>query len=119
MEVAAEFQQISISFHQNRFVSPLVEVTNPLMPSVVCPGISNIKMSHELGEVSFRGLYERESWVNYDEVLDQVGGLRSRYSQFIEESREGTTRHGRNLRAGDLRSGGISPKAQRENKRED
>ena len=32
---------------------------------------------------------ERESWVNYDEVLGQVGGSRSRYSQFIEEGIEG------------------------------
>ena len=31
---------------------------------------------------------ERESWVNYDEVLDQVGGSRSRYSQFIDEGIE-------------------------------
>jgi len=32
---------------------------------------------------------ERESWVNYDEVLGQVGGSRSRYRQFIEEGVEG------------------------------
>ena len=32
---------------------------------------------------------ERESWVNYDEVLGQVGGSRSRYRQFIEEGIEG------------------------------
>jgi putative transposase len=31
---------------------------------------------------------ERESWVNYDEVLGQVGGSRSRYRQFIEEGIE-------------------------------
>ena len=31
---------------------------------------------------------ERESWVNYDEVLGQVGGSRSRYRQFIEEGLE-------------------------------
>jgi hypothetical protein len=31
---------------------------------------------------------ERESWVNYDEVLGQVGGSRNRYRQFIEEGIE-------------------------------
>ena len=31
---------------------------------------------------------ERESWVNYDEVLGQVGGSRNRYRQFIEEGLE-------------------------------
>jgi REP-associated tyrosine transposase len=31
---------------------------------------------------------ERESWVNYDEVLGQVGGSRSRYRQFIDEGIE-------------------------------
>ena len=31
----------------------------------------------------------RESWVNYDEVLGQVGGSRSRYRHFIEEGIEG------------------------------
>jgi REP-associated tyrosine transposase len=32
---------------------------------------------------------ERESWVNYDEVLGQVGGSRNRYRQFIEEGIKG------------------------------
>jgi putative transposase len=33
--------------------------------------------------------HERESWVNYDEVLGQVGGSRNRYRQFIEEGIKG------------------------------
>jgi hypothetical protein len=32
---------------------------------------------------------EKKSWVNYDEVLGQVGGSRNRYRQFIEEGVEG------------------------------
>jgi putative transposase len=34
------------------------------------------------------GTGRKEAWVNYDEVLGQVGGSRSRYRQFIEEGIE-------------------------------
>jgi hypothetical protein len=38
------------------------------MPSVVRPGISNIKMSHELGEIGFRGLDEQMKMIAHQNI---------------------------------------------------
>jgi hypothetical protein len=67
MEVAAELQKINISFHQNRFVSPLIR-GDLLSYAVVRPGVGNIKMPHELGEVGFRGLYEHMKMIAHQNI---------------------------------------------------
>src|SRR6266404_8630561 len=43
MNIAAEFQQVTVFLHQHSLVSPLIKMSNPSMPAIVPSRIRNIE----------------------------------------------------------------------------
>jgi len=45
-EIPAKFKQISFFFNENRFISSLEQMTDPVMPSIESLGINTSQLAH-------------------------------------------------------------------------
>ena len=51
VDIAREDGKILVFIHKDAFISSLIEVSDPFMPSIVITGISDIELAHEFGKV--------------------------------------------------------------------
>jgi hypothetical protein len=68
MNIAAQFQQITVLVHQDGFESPLVQVSDPAVTAIVIAGIGNIKLPHEFRQVGLGRLDNQVKVVAHQDV---------------------------------------------------
>jgi hypothetical protein len=68
MYVTAEFEQVIVCIYQYGFESPLVEMSDPAMATVVSCGIADVKMPHEFGKISFWSLHDHMKVVAHEHI---------------------------------------------------
>jgi hypothetical protein len=82
MDIAAEFQQVTVLLHHHSFISPLIKMANPSMPAIVPSRIPNIEMPHKFGKIRFGGLRDKMKVVAHQHVKLNPVDL-NRYSKLL------------------------------------
>jgi hypothetical protein len=84
MNIATEFQQVTVFLHQHSLVSPLIKMANPSMPPIVPSRIPNIEMPHKLGKIRFRGLRDKMKVVAHQHIGVKLNAVDlNRYSKLL------------------------------------
>ena len=88
VDVTREDGKILIFINKNAFISSLVQVSDPIMPSIVITGISDIELAHEFGKVPKRCFDQEVKMVVHKDIRVEFNSIDiQRLSEYLEKAR--------------------------------